>query len=396
MKTGFECFRQDDKLHQKLKGKRLAFLGSHASVDEDLNPSLDYLIDHASLNITCVFSPQHGWNGVEQANMIPSDDSRYKGVPVYSLYQDERRQISSSQKDKFDVLVVDLQDVGCRIYTYLTTLLYVLQFCSQHKKSLIVLDRPNPAGRIVEGSYLNMEFQSMVGAWDIPIRHGMTLGELALSYVQLEKINLDLQVIAMKDYNFLEGHGWPSKRSWVLSSPNMPDLESVRCYAGTVLLEGTQISEGRGTCTPLKVFGFPNMDTKKVLDTMGQIKNEWLEGCLIRECHFKPTFDKYKDQLCSGFRIYADNNHYQPEKFKPYRLIALFLKSVGIAHPEYQWKLNPPYEYEYKKWPIDILSGDSYLREWIEDPKSQVIDLDSKLRYDEQSWIERSKKFYLY
>ena len=389
MKTGFEVFMESKKSF--LSGKKLAYLGNCASVAADLKNSFDYL-QQSNMNWTCMFSPQHGFDGVEQANMIPSSDD-FRRIPLFSLYTNKTRCMTLHQLDHFDTLIIDLQDVGCRIYTFTSTVLYALKSCAEHKKSVILLDRPNPAGRAIEGSLLNPKFQSFVGAWTFPIRYGLTLGELAQAYVSLEKLDLSFQVISMENYAPGPFTGWPQERFWIPPSPNMPDLQCIQCYPGTVLLEGTTLSEGRGTTLPLKVFGFPGMKAQKILHTMSQLKKSWMNGCSPRPCVFKPTFDKFKGELCSAIHLHVHKN---TSLFRPYRWVCLFLKACRTVHPERQWLLKPPYEYEYEKWPLDILCGDDFVRNWVEDSSAKVEELEQKLCHDEALWLETSKPFHLY
>ena len=389
MQTGFDFFVQEKSLRQALENKKLAYLGNCASVSSQLHHSF-HILRQTQLNFVCLFSPQHGWNGVEQANMIPSEDTVLQNIPVFSLYKNENRKMTSSQLEKFDVLLIDLQDVGCRVYTFVAAVLYALKSCAEHNKEVWIFDRPNPVGRTVEGSILQNSFQSIVGAWNFPMRYGLTLGELSQMYVQMEKLNLALRVIKIKNYDI--NQGWPSDRTWIAPSPNMTDIECAQCYSGTVLLEGTNISEGRGTTFPLKVFGFPDMQTEKIIKTMVALQEDWMKGCVLRVCSFKPVFDKFKDRVCSAIQIHVEDL----SLFRPYRLISLFLKSVKKVHPDFNWILPPPYEYEYEKWPIDILSGDSFLREWIENKDAVPEDLEKKLTTDEKKWTKLSQLHYLY
>ncbi len=390
MQTGFDFFIQNKNLWKALENKKLAYLGNCASVSSHLNHSFKILRQSTNLNFVCLFSPQHGWDSVEQANMIPSSDTVLQNIPVFSLYKNETRKMTPSQLEKFDVLLIDLQDVGCRVYTFVATVLYALKSCAEHNKEVWILDRPNPVGRTIEGSILQSSFQSIVGVWNIPMSYGLTLGELSQMYVKMEKLNLTLQVIKMKDYKI--NQGWPSDRTWIMPSPNMTDIECAQCYSGTVLLEGTNISEGRGTTFPLKVFGFPNMKSEEIIKTMTALQEDWIKGCVLRVCSFKPVFDKFKDRICSAIQIHIKD----PTLFRPYRLVSLFLKSVKKVHPDFNWLLPPPYEYEHEKWPIDILSGDSFLREWIENPDATPEDLEKKLSTDEKKWTQLSKAYDFY
>ena len=390
MQTGFDFFIQNKNLRKALENKKLAYLGNCASVSSQMTHSFHLLKQHTSLHFSCLFSPQHGWDSVEQANMIPSGDTFFQNIPVFSLYKNETRKMTASQMEKFDVLLIDLQDVGCRVYTFVATVLYALKSCAEHHKEVWIFDRPNPAGRIVEGSILKNSFQSVVGAWNLPMRYGLTLGELSQMYVKVQNLNLALQVVKIKDYK--ASQGWPSDRSWIAPSPNMTDIECVQCYSGTVLLEGTNISEGRGTAFPLKIFGFPNMQAEKIIKTMASYQEDWLKGCVLRVCSFKPVFDKFKNRVCSAIQIHVKD----PSLFRPYRLVSLFLKSVKKIQPDFNWVLPPPYEYEYEKQPIDILSGDSFLREWVGNKSASPEDLEKKLSDDEKKWIELSKSYFLY
>ena len=413
---GIESFIKDKRLQSRLKNRRVAFLGHSASVSQKLKHSLSLIQSETSLNISCVIGPQHGFKGLEQANMITTEDEKTvlsfalseKGqyfsqqnkqenhkTPVFSLYSNKTRRLTLEMLSSFDVLIVDLQDVGCRVYTYLTTLFYVLEDCAKAKKEVWVLDRPNPAGRGVEGILLKDNFKSFVGAGPLPLRHGLTLGEATLWYRDLKKLNLSLEVIKLKNYQ-PEKEAWPKGFPWVVPSPNMVDEECARCYGGTVLLEGTNISEGRGTVFPLKVLGFPKMQAQKVLKAMTSMAHTWLKGCVLREEFFQPVFDKFQNQVCSALRIYAIQPFYNPREFSPLRLTALFLKCVREVHPEKDWLKPPPYEYEYEKWPLDILSGDDFLRKWIADPHASTKDLEEKLSIEEQGWKEQRKNFLLY
>ena len=402
IELGIESFIREKKFKQ-LQNCRVGFLGHNASVDKHLKNSLSLIQKHTNVKITCVIGPQHGFYGMEQANMITTEDASItqspsqaaKTLPLFSLYSEKNRRLNTEMLSQFDVLLVDLQDVGCRVYTYLTTLIYVLEDCEKHQKEVWVLDRPNPAGRTVEGSILNKNYYSFVGAAPVPIRHGMTLGELALWYHSIKKLNLPLKIIKMNNY-FPSKEPWPTELTWVLPSPNMTDEECARCYSGTVLLEGTQISEARGTTFPLKAFGFPEMRAETILKLMQKTKPEWLKGCTLRCEFFKPIFDKFQNQNCSAIRIYTDKISYDENFFRPYRLMSLFLKCVKNIHPNFELFTSPPYEYEYEKTPLDILSGDNYLRAWIEDEQSSVNDLEHKLSIDEKHWMNERKKFLLY
>ncbi|MCB0386032.1 MAG: DUF1343 domain-containing protein, partial [Bdellovibrionales bacterium] len=335
----------------------------------------------------------------KQDNMIESVtylDPIFK-IPVYSLYGEVRRP-TDEMLDRVDVVLVDLQDVGCRIYTFLTTLFYMLEDCARTQKAVWVLDRPNPAGRPIEGLVLEEGWESFIGAAPVAMRHGLTLGEAAKWYVRLKNLDVDLKVIEMKGYhpNGSPNFGWPQELSWVNPSPNMPRLTTVRAYAGTVLVEGTNLSEGRGTTIPLEVIGAPDIKAEKVLEEMKMVGPHWLKGCHLRPCYFEPTFQKHQGTLCSGIQIHCDAGFYNHLQFQPYRLVALFFKCVRRLYPDYEIWRQPPYEYEENKMPIDILSGSDFLRNWVDDGHGEPEDLNKRLLEHEKQWEEACKPFLLY
>lgn len=402
VQLGIDRLLKDRTLLARLKGKRIALLAHPASVTQSLTHSLDALKQlPGDLQITAAFGPQHGMRGEKQDNMIESGDyvDPVHQIPVYSLYGEVRRP-TDKMLETFDVLLVDLQDVGCRIYTFLTTLVYILEDCARvGTKEIWILDRPNPAGRPVEGQNLNMKYKSFVGAAPLPMRHGLTLGEAALWYRSKMKLNVPVEVISMKGYDPSKGpgFGWPEMDlAWVNPSPNMPRLSTARQYAGTVLLEGTKISEGRGTTRPLEMFGAPEIDSTKVLERLEKKFPEWLKGCVVRPAFYEPTFHKFKGQLVNALQIHVDGPNYEHGAFKPYRLICAYLKSIHELYPDFDLWLKPPYEYEREKMPIDILSGDERLRDWVASQDSDGGDWDKCLRPDEDKWEEERRPFLLY
>jgi uncharacterized protein YbbC (DUF1343 family) len=338
--------------------------------------------------------------GDKQDNMVETEtyiDKRH-GIPVFSLYGEVRRP-SDDMMQAFDVLLVDLQDIGTRIYTYVTTLCYCLDACAAHGKSLWVLDRPNPAGRPVEGTILEDGWESFVGAAPLIMRHGLTLGELAKWYVDLKGLDVELTVVPMTGYvpDAAPGYGWPvHDLPWVNPSPNAASLNMARCFPGTVLFEGTTLSEGRGTTTPLEVVGAPGLDVDDILDRMSSLAPGWLEGCRLRACFFEPMFHKYAGEMCAGIQIHTDNRDYGHDRFRPYRLAALLLKAVRTADPSYEiWRLFP-YEYETERRAIDLLSGGTFLREWVDDPAAGAADFDHRLNRDEADWAEMRAPYLIY
>ena len=398
MKLGVERLLADPELRRPLEGKRVALVAHPASVTRDLTHSLDALAA-AGLRLTAAFGPQHGLRGDKQDNMVESPDfiDPVHEIPVFSLYGEVRRPTGQSMST-FDVVLIDLQDLGCRIYTFITTLLYMLEAAAEHGKAVWVLDRPNPAGRPVEGLMLQPGWESFVGAGPIPMRHGLTLGELGRWFVDHFKLDVDYRVIEMEGYRPDEGpgFGWPADRVWVNPSPNAPNLNMARCYAGTVMLEGTTLSEGRGTTRPLELFGAPDIEARAVIKVMRDLAPQWLDGCALRDISFEPTFHKHVHQLCSGVHIHAEGDAYDHAAFKPWRLQSLAFKAIRKLFPGYEIWRDFPYEYAFGKLPIDVINGSQLLREWVDDPAAQPGDLDAIAIPDEQAWEEERRPFLLY
>jgi uncharacterized protein YbbC (DUF1343 family) len=399
MKFGIDRLLADPDLRRPLEGKRVALLAHPASVTADLTHSLDALVA-AGLNVTAAFGPQHGIRGEKQDNMVESGDftDPELGIPVFSLYGEVRRPTGQSM-GTFDTILIDMQDLGCRIYTFITTLLYVLEAAAQHGKSVWVLDRPNPAGRPIEGLTLREGWESFVGAGPIPMRHGLTLGELGLWFIEKFKLDVDYRVIEMEGYepDAAPGHGWPlGERIWVNPSPNAPNLWMARAYAGTVMLEGTTLSEGRGTTRPLELFGAPDIHGKAVIAEMRRLAPQWLDGCILRDCWFEPTFHKHVGKLCGGVHIHAEAPGYDHHAFKPWRLQSLAFKAIRSLHPDYDLWRDFPYEYAFGKLPIDVINGSPLLREWVDDVGSEALDLDLLTIPDERAWAEERRPHLLY
>ena len=400
MKFGIERLLENPALRKPLAGQRVALLAHPASVTRELAHSLDALAALPNIKLSAAFGPQHGLRGDKQDNMVESADfiEPMHGMPVFSLYGDVRRP-TAAMMDTFDILLVDLQDIGCRIYTFITTLRYVLEAAAQHKKSIWVLDRPNPVGRPVEGLRLRPGWESFVGAGPLPMRHGLTLGELARWFVQTLKLDVDCQVVKMEGWSPTAppGYGWPlGERSWVNPSPNAPNLTMARCYAGTVMLEGTTLSEGRGTTRPLELFGAPDIDPRALLKKMAALAPDWLRGCHLRECWFEPTFHKHAGKLCAGIQIHVDDPSYDHNAFKPWRLIALAFKALRVLRSDYELWRDFPYEYEKGRLAIDLINGGELLRQWVDDPGAVAEDLDALAIVDEQSWIDERRSSEIY
>jgi uncharacterized protein YbbC (DUF1343 family) len=398
MKFGIDRLLAEPALRAPLQGKRVALLAHPASVTQDLTHSLDALA--VGIKLTAAFGPQHGLRGDKQDNMVESPnfaDPVY-GIPVFSLYG-ELRKPSDAMMDSFDVILVDLQDLGCRIYTFVTTLLYVLQAAAKHRKEVWVLDRPNPAGRPVEGLKLRHGWESFVGAGPLPMRHGLTLGELGLWFIATAKLDVEYRIVEMQDWrpDAGPGFGWPlGERTWINPSPNAPNLSMARAYAGTVMLEGTTLSEGRGTTRPLEVFGAPDIDAKRIMVEMQALAPQWLQGCRLRECWFEPTFHKHVGTLCHGVQIHTDDPSYNHDAFKPWRLQALVFKAIRRLYPDYPLWRDFAYEYEHGKRAIDVINGSPLLREWVDDAAAAPADLDALATSDEQAWLNERRSFLRY
>ncbi len=391
MKFGIDRLLAEQDLQDALKGRRVALVAHPASVTADLTHSLDALIA-AGINVTSAFGPQHGLKGDKQDNMVETEDEvdATYGIPIFSLYGEVRRP-TDAMMDSSDVFLFDLQDLGCRIYTFVTTLLYLLEEAAKHGKEVWVLDRPNPAGRPVEGTLLLPGQESFVGAGPMPMRHGLTMGEMGLWFIRHCDLDVQYRVITMH-YWLPEagpGFGWPMDRIWINPSPNAANLNMARTYAGTVMLEGTTLSEGRGTTRPLEVlFGTPDIDAKAVLVEMERFAPDWLAGCALRECWFTPTFHKHEGELCSGLMVHSEGPFYDHNTFRPWRLQALAFKAIRNLHPDYPIWRDFPYEYEFDRLAIDVINGGPALREWVDDPSSLPADLDKLATIDEAKWRE--------
>ncbi|NMG47887.1 DUF1343 domain-containing protein [Azoarcus communis] len=401
IRFGLDRLLADAQLRRPLAGRRIGLLAHPASVTRDLTHALDALAALPDLRLSAAFGPQHGLRGDKQDNMVESPDfvDPLHRIPVFSLYGEVRRP-TAAMMDSFDVLLVDLQDLGCRIYTFITTLRYILEEAARHGKSVWVLDRPNPAGRPVEGTLLRPGWESFVGAGALPMRHGLTMGELAQWFIATLQLDVDCQVIRMEGWqaDAAPGYGWPlGERSWVNPSPNAPNLSMARAYAGTVMLEGTTLSEGRGTTRPLELFGAPDIDARALIAEMRSLAPHWLHGCVLRECWFEPTFHKHAGKLCSGVQIHVeDPAHYAHHAFRPWRLQALAFKALRRLQPDYALWRDFAYEYEHDRLAIDLINGSPLLREWVDDPAASAPDLDALATPDESVWHETRAPFLLY
>ncbi|MGD9159121.1 MAG: DUF1343 domain-containing protein [Desulfobacteraceae bacterium] len=357
--SGLDVFKEE--YHKKYRGCRIGLLSNQASVTGDLIHAKDIVSGLCPGDLKALFGPQHGYAGEDQDNMIEtvhSVDNSLR-VPIFSLYSD-LREPAGEMMDLVDILLIDMQDVGTRVYTFASTMLNCMKAAAGCGKKVVILDRPNPlGGDIMEGNLLVPELYSFVGPWKIPMRHGMTMGELALLFNKELTIGCELEIIKMEGWNrsmLWENTGMP----WAVPSPNMPIPETACVYPGQVIWEGTNLSEGRGTCRPFEIFGAPYLDTGHILNN---IPVEFLSGCFLREVSFRPTFNKWQGGICRGFMIHIRDKH----TFRSYETAIALLKTIIETHKEdFEWK-NPPYEYEYKKMPIDLILGNSALRGAIQD-----------------------------
>jgi uncharacterized protein YbbC (DUF1343 family) len=400
VRFGIDRLIADPALRQALIGRRVALVAHPASLTAGLVHSLDVLAALPEVHLTAAFGPQHGLKGDKQDNMVESADFHDPdhGIPVFSLYGEVRRP-TPEMIETADVFLFDLQDLGCRIYTFVTTLLYLLEAVSGTGKSVWVLDRPNPAGRPVEGMRLLPGHESFVGAGPLPMRHGLTLGEMGRWFIDHFGLDVDYRVVAMEGWSPDDGpgFGWPESRIWINPSPNAASLNMARAYAGTVMIEGATLSEGRGTTRPLEVlFGAPDLAARDVLAQMHRLAPEWLTGCALRECWFEPTFHKHAHQACSALMIHAEGPFYDHHAFRPWRLQALAFKAIRLLHPDYPLWRDFPYEYVQGRLAIDVINGGPALREWVDDPAALPGDLDVLATPDEAEWIDTTRRYLLY
>jgi uncharacterized protein YbbC (DUF1343 family) len=394
---------------RQLAGRRVMLLTHPAAVVGPAAPfpplthaaaALAAWLPTVGARLTALFGPQHGARGDKQDNMVFSADETDPtlGIPVFSLYG-ERLRPTASQLAHGDLLLIDLQDIGCRVYTYLTTLNYALEAAAEVGLEVWVLDRPNPIGRTVEGLLLEPGWESFVGAGPCPMRHGLTLGEAARWLASVGNLDLSLTVVPLAGWypDAAPGFGWPlTTHIWIPPSPNAPTPWMARCYPGTVMLEGTTLSEGRGTTRPLESLGAPWLDPERLLTEMARLAPAWLEGCALRPFWFEPTFHKHTGQRCGGVMIHTEPPVYDPNRFHPWRLVALALKAIRRLWPETPlWRIFP-YEFETERLAIDLIAGGPRLRAWVEDPSATPADLEGLAARDEAQWKEKRASWLLY
>ncbi|MAY19101.1 MAG: hypothetical protein CL955_00590 [Erythrobacteraceae bacterium] len=400
VKFGIDRLLADPSLLAELEGRRVALVAHPASVTQDLTHSLDALIAKG-VQVSSAFGPQHGLKGDKQDNMVETADEidpKY-GIPIFSLYGEVRRP-TGQMMSSADVFLFDLQDLGCRIYTFVTTLLYLLEEAAKHGKEVWVLDRPNPAGRPVEGTLLVPGHESFVGAAPMPMRHGLTMGEMGHWFIEHFDLDVAYKVVTMEGWQpDGSGHGWPEDRIWINPSPNAANVNMARCYAGTVMIEGATLSEGRGTTRPLEVlFGAPDVDAKAVAAEMQRIAPEWCAGVIMRDCWFEPTFHKHAGKLCNALMLHAEGPDYAHHAFKPWRMQALAFKAIRSLYPDYPIWRGKDFKYEYTDnvLAIDVINGGPALRDWVDNPAASPHDLDVLASADEAAWVQMVRGHLLY
>jgi uncharacterized protein YbbC (DUF1343 family) len=373
----------------RLRGARVAVVCNHASVDRGFLHIVDRLAGADEVTLAAIFGPQHGFRSDVQDNMIetPHRDDPSRRVPIYSLYS-ETREPTAEMLRGIDVLVIDLQDIGARIYTYIYTMANCLRACGRHGVPVIVCDRPNPINGVdVEGALLRPGYESFVGLFPIPMRHGMTIGELARLFNDRFNLGAALDVVKMEGWRrdmYADATGLP----WVMPSPNMPTLDTAVVYPGTVLFEGTMLSEGRGTTRPFELLGAPWIEAERFARDMNALE---LPGAFFRPAVFEPTFQKHAKQSCGGCQIHVTDR----AAFKPVLTGAALIQMFRAQNPQmFAWR-QPPYEYEHEKLPIDILAGSDVLRRQIEGGMPPV-DIAASWRDDEAAFAAERAPFLLY
>jgi uncharacterized protein YbbC (DUF1343 family) len=385
--SGLEVFVHDPP--SWAKGARMGLLCHPASVTAALEGARELMARHFPGQLQVLFSPQHGLLGEKQDNMISSLDflDPLLKLPVISLYG-PRMTPPPDSLEKIDAVLVDLQDVGTRVYTFAATLAKVMEAAAAAGVKVAVLDRPNPiGGEQVEGNILRPEWASFVGPYPLPMRHGLTLGELARYYNATQKIGCDLEVIPAQGWrrrDYFDATGLP----WVLPSPNLPALESALVYPGQVLLEGTNLSEGRGTTRPFELWGAPFLEPARIKTRLGKIP---LPGVVLREAFFEPTFHKWAGELCYGFQLHVTDRL----AFKPYFTTLALLGVIREMYPEdFAWR-QPPYEYETERLPIDLLTGDAAIREGL-DKGTPVTEMEASWQGERGEFLEARREFLIY
>lgn len=387
LKVGLEVLLEDTSY--TLAGKRLGYLSNQASTTRGLVQGRIPLQKKFGSRLTCLFSPQHGFFSEKQDNMVESADGvdSVTGLPVFSLYGEHRRPTAEMLRH-LDVLLIDLVDVGTRVYTFLYTMAYCLEAAVEFGKEVIVVDRPNPlGGEKVEGNLLRPDCRSFVGLYSLPMRHGLTFGELARFINEEFKIGAAVTVVAMQGWRrsmLFRDTGFP----WVAPSPNMPTPETALVYPGQVLWEGTNVSEGRGTTLPFELFGAPFWRHEAMLRRVGETE---LPGCFLRPIVFQPTSGKWQGETCTGFQLHVTD----PQRYLPYRTsLALLQATMALHAGDFCYK-EPPYEYEFERLPLDLILGDRQLREGLEHGQT-VAELEAGWQEELRAFDRLRKPYFLY
>jgi len=386
IRSGLESLKT--VLPTEFKGKKLGLLANPASVDGSFVHASRIIHTLFPGHLKALFSPQHGFYAEKQDNMIESDHGidPELNIPIFSLYSDTRIP-TKEMMDHVDILIIDLQDVGTRVYTFMYTMSYCLEAAAKYGKKVFILDRPNPLGGIaVEGNILSDSCRSFVGRFPLPMRHGLTMGELALFFNREYKIHADVTVIPMQGWKrqmFFKDTGL----YWVAPSPNLPTPESAVVYPGQVIFEGTNVSEGRGTTQPFEFLGAPFIDPSPILKEISRD----ISGAIVRPLCFEPTSGKWAGQGCRGFQIHVTDT----VKFKPYRTSLLLLQQILKHHkPDFQWK-EPPYEYEFHKSPMDLILGNEGLKKRIEE-QEEINKLEKSWRMDLAEFKKIKQGYHIY
>jgi len=387
LQVGLEIVVHDESM--SFPGQRIGYLSNQASTTRDFIHGRILLQKKYGERLTCLFSPQHGFFSEKQDNMIESDHTidAVTGLPIYSLYGEHRRP-TSEMFAQLDVLLIDLIDVGTRVYTFLYTMGYCLEMAAQLGKKVIVLDRPNPiGGEIVEGNLLQADCSSFVGLYPLPMRHGLTFGELALYINNEYQIGAELEVVKLKGWKrsmLFRNTGFP----WVCPSPNMPTPETAMVYPGQVIWEGTNVSEGRGTTLPFEFVGAPYWSHAAMIPMLEKTE---LPGCYLRPVVFEPTSGKWAGEACYGFQVHVIN----PQTFLPYRTSLALLQAALALYPDnFQYK-QPPYEYEFERLPMDLILGDRKVRNQLEEGR-RIGEIEKSWQDELQDFDNTRKKYFLY
>ncbi len=372
-----------------LRNLRIGLICNQSSVNHQFQHAADLFFENDNLNLVSLFGPQHGIRGDVQDNMVETSHAidRLTKLPIYSLYS-ETRQPTEEMLLSMDALVFDLQDVGCRVYTFIYTMANVMRACAMFGKKIFVLDRPNPIGGLLaEGNFLEKGHESFVGQFPLPMRHGLTVGELAKLFNTEFHINCDLEVITMNNWERQDFYD-ETDAPWVMPSPNMPTVDTTVVFPSTVYFEGTKVSEGRGTTRPFEIVGAPYIDSNEYADELSALE---LPGVIFRPINFLPTFQKYSNQSCGGVFLHITERNL----FEPVITGLAMVKIMYELYPkDFEWK-DTPYEYEFDRNPFDVIAGTTKIREMIEEGKS-IAEIKLSWKNDVEDFNELRKKYFLY